>query len=80
MNGKNSSPFYSNSNKNIFVIIQLEISSHSKNEEGKVMHVPLVLTDFLDRAVDLYGDKVAIIDEQRSFTYDELGKRVNQLS
>ncbi|GAE34647.1 long-chain-fatty-acid-CoA ligase [Halalkalibacter akibai JCM 9157] len=44
------------------------------------MHVPLVLTDFLDRAVELYGSKVAIMDEDRSFTYAELGARVNQLS
>ncbi len=44
------------------------------------MNVPLILTDFLDRAVDLYGDKKAIIDEERAFTYAEINARVNQLS
>lgn len=44
------------------------------------MHVPLVVTDFLDRAVALYGDKVAVIDEHKTITYCELNERVNQLS
>lgn len=44
------------------------------------MHVPLVLTDFLDRAVELYGDKVAVIDEERTFTYSDLNRRVNRLA
>ncbi|WP_246943173.1 long-chain-fatty-acid--CoA ligase [Bacillus pinisoli] len=44
------------------------------------MHVPLTLTHFLDRAVQLYGEKVGVIDETRSLTYSELHNRVNQLS
>ncbi len=44
------------------------------------MHVPLLLTDFLDRAVELYGEKLAIIDDRRVLTYNQLNKRVNQLS
>ncbi|SFJ24867.1 fatty-acyl-CoA synthase [Halobacillus dabanensis] len=44
------------------------------------MHVPLVLTEFLDRAVDLYGEKLAIIDDDRTLTYRQLNARVNQLS
>ncbi|MBU8905460.1 long-chain-fatty-acid--CoA ligase [Desertibacillus haloalkaliphilus] len=44
------------------------------------MHVPLVLTHFLDRAVSLYGEKVAVIDGDKSVTYSELNDRVNQLS
>ncbi|PPA71137.1 long-chain-fatty-acid--CoA ligase [Jeotgalibacillus proteolyticus] len=44
------------------------------------MHVPLVLTDFLDRAVHLYGDKTAVIDGERKITYQVLQERVNQLS
>lgn len=44
------------------------------------MNVPLVLTQFLDRAVSLYGDKEAIICEERVFTYKELNHRVNRLS
>ncbi|MCA0988488.1 long-chain-fatty-acid--CoA ligase [Guptibacillus algicola] len=44
------------------------------------MNVPLVLTDFLDRAVDLYGEKPAIIDDERVLTYKQLNSRVNQLS
>ncbi len=45
-----------------------------------MLNVPLVLTDFLDRAVDLYGEKPAIIDDERVLTYNELNSRVNQLS
>lgn len=44
------------------------------------MNVPLVLPQFLDRAVSLYGDKKAIICENRIFTYQELNERVNRLS
>ncbi|MFC7322706.1 long-chain-fatty-acid--CoA ligase [Halobacillus campisalis] len=44
------------------------------------MHVPLVLTDFLDRAVELYGEKPAIIDDHHILTYSQLNNRVNQLS
>lgn len=44
------------------------------------MHVPLVLTDFLDRAVEQYGEKVAIIDDVKRLTYKQLNARVNQLS
>lgn len=44
------------------------------------MEVPLILTQFLDRAVKLYGEKEAIINDDRVFTYHELNERVNQLS
>jgi fatty-acyl-CoA synthase len=44
------------------------------------MNVPLVLTQFLDRAVTLYGDKQAVYCDERRFTYNELNTRVNQLS
>jgi fatty-acyl-CoA synthase len=44
------------------------------------MNVPLVLTQFLDRAVSLYGTKKAILCDERAFTYQELNNRVNQLS
>ncbi|MBM7647720.1 fatty-acyl-CoA synthase [Bacillus ectoiniformans] len=44
------------------------------------MNVPLVLTQFLDRAVTYYGDKTGVIAEDRSYTYKELNGRVNQLS
>lgn len=45
------------------------------------MNIPLVLPQFLDRAVSLYGDKEAIFgDGGRSFTYAELNGRINQLS
>jgi hypothetical protein len=29
------------------------------------VNVPLVLTDFLDRAVELYGEKIALIDDEK---------------
>lgn len=44
------------------------------------MFVQLLLTDFLDRAVKLYGDKTAVIDDERVLTYLELNERVNRLS
>ncbi|WP_085505002.1 long-chain-fatty-acid--CoA ligase [Thalassobacillus devorans] len=44
------------------------------------MHVPLILTDFLDRAVKLYGEKPAVIDDERVLTYRQMNERVNQLS
>ncbi|QOV12238.1 long-chain-fatty-acid--CoA ligase [Viridibacillus arvi] len=44
------------------------------------MNVPLVLSQFLDRAVTLYGDKEAVQCEGRVFTYRQLEGRVNQLS
>ncbi|MHC8515929.1 long-chain-fatty-acid--CoA ligase [Sporosarcina sp. ITBMC105] len=44
------------------------------------MYVPLLLTDFLDRAVKLYGQKTAVIDDDKVVTYSELNNRVNRLS
>ncbi|ASV66273.1 long-chain-fatty-acid--CoA ligase [Cytobacillus sp. FSL W7-1323] len=44
------------------------------------MKVPLILTEFLDRAVRLYGDKEAIYGDTLTLTYNQLNKRVNQLS
>ncbi|MEH6944167.1 long-chain-fatty-acid--CoA ligase [Bacillus sp. JJ722] len=44
------------------------------------MNVPLVVTDFLDRAVNLFGDKDAIFTEDRVFSYNQINYRVNQLS
>ncbi len=47
---------------------------------GVNVYVPLLLTDFLDRAVKLYGDKTAVIDDEKVVTYFELNERVNRLS
>lgn len=44
------------------------------------MNVPLVLPQFLDRAVALYGNKEAVHCEGRVVTYQQLNDRVNQLS
>ncbi|MFT4415497.1 long-chain-fatty-acid--CoA ligase [Fredinandcohnia humi] len=44
------------------------------------LYVPLLLSQFLDRAVKLYGKKTALIDDGKSFTYEEVNDRVNQLS
>lgn len=44
------------------------------------MNIPLVLTEFLDRAVKLYGNKKAVYCDERVFTYKKLAGRVNQLS
>jgi fatty-acyl-CoA synthase len=40
----------------------------------------MLLPQFLDRAVKLYGKKTAVIDDEKILTYAELNKRVNQLS
>ncbi|WP_047152142.1 long-chain-fatty-acid--CoA ligase [Aneurinibacillus tyrosinisolvens] len=44
------------------------------------MHVPLLLHDFLKRAVYHYPEKTAIVDGDRRFTYAEIGRRVNRLA
>lgn len=41
----------------------------------------MVLTDFFDRAVHIYGDKRAIIDQNDNvYTYKDVNDRVNRLS
>ncbi len=41
----------------------------------------MILTDFLDRAVHVYGNKRAIIDQNdNAYTYNEINNRVNRLS
>jgi fatty-acyl-CoA synthase len=44
------------------------------------MHVPLILTDFLDRAVKYYSNKTAVIDGERRLTYKEVDQRVQKLT
>ncbi len=44
------------------------------------MEVPLLVCDFLDRAVRLYPDKVAVVDGDLRITYRELNERVDRLS
>ncbi|MAG34612.1 MAG: hypothetical protein CL908_27400 [Deltaproteobacteria bacterium] len=44
------------------------------------MEVPLLITDFLDRAVRLYPDKTACVDGERRFSYRDLDERVDRLS
>jgi fatty-acyl-CoA synthase len=45
------------------------------------MHKPLLVTDFLDRARDHYGDREAVVATTgERFTYEELGDRVDRLS
>jgi fatty-acyl-CoA synthase len=44
------------------------------------MFVPLLITDFLHRAVRHYGKKVGVVDGERRFTYAQFGERVNRLS
>jgi fatty-acyl-CoA synthase len=44
------------------------------------MEVPLLVNDFLRRAAKLYGDKIAIIDGERRFTYRRFEERANQLA
>jgi fatty-acyl-CoA synthase len=44
------------------------------------MFVPLLVNDFLRKAVTQYGKKVGIVDGEKRFTYAQFGTRVNQLS
>ena len=44
------------------------------------MEVPMLVTDFLDRAARLYPDKVAVVDGDRRYTYREIEERVDRLS
>jgi fatty-acyl-CoA synthase len=44
------------------------------------MQVPLLVDDFLRRPAELYGDKTAIVDGARRYTYGEYRERVNRLS
>ncbi|MFC4737651.1 long-chain-fatty-acid--CoA ligase [Bacillus daqingensis] len=44
------------------------------------MHVPMLLTDFLDRAVRIYGRETAVIDGDVILTYNDVFHRVQQLS
>ncbi|WP_049917032.1 long-chain-fatty-acid--CoA ligase [Halogeometricum pallidum] len=45
------------------------------------MHRPLLTTDYLDRAVELYSDDVGVVaDDGTEFTYGELGERIDRLS
>jgi fatty-acyl-CoA synthase len=44
------------------------------------MFLPLLITDFLGRAVRQYGEKIAVVDEEKRFSYAQFGERVNRLS
>jgi fatty-acyl-CoA synthase len=44
------------------------------------MEVPLLVDDFLRRAVQLYPDKLAVVDGPRRFSWREFGERVNRLA
>jgi fatty-acyl-CoA synthase len=44
------------------------------------MEVPLLVTDFLRRAVAHYPDKTAVVDAENRFSYRELDERVDRLS
>ena len=44
------------------------------------MEVPLLVNEFLRRAVLLYPDKTAIVDDALRFSYREFQERANRLS
>jgi len=44
------------------------------------VQVPLLVNDFLHRAVQLYPDKIAVVDGDQRFSYDVFGQRVNRLA
>src|SRR4029450_722324 len=44
------------------------------------MDVPLLVDDFLRRPVELYPEKIAIVDGAERFSYAEWSRRANQLA
>ena len=44
------------------------------------MEVPLLVTDFLNRAAKLFPTKEAVVDGGLRFTYEQFEGRVNQLA
>ena len=44
------------------------------------MFVPLSVLEFRDRAVTYFGDKVGVVDGDRSFTYRAFGERTHRLA
>ncbi|MPZ24650.1 MAG: AMP-binding protein [Dehalococcoidia bacterium] len=46
----------------------------------QVVEVPLLVSDFLNRAVKLYGPKEAVVDGDERFTYAQYGARSYQLA
>ena len=44
------------------------------------MQVPLLVDDFLRRALQCYAEKTAVVDGEVRLTYAELGERVNRFS
>ena len=44
------------------------------------MEVPMIVNDFLRRAVDLYGPKLAVVDDDKRFTYTDFAGRCHQLA
>ena len=43
-------------------------------------HEELTPLSFLERSVLIYGDRVAVVHEDRRYTYSELGERVSRLA
>ena len=44
------------------------------------MKVPLTPLEFRQRAVDLYGGKIGIVDGDKRFTYAEYDQRINRFA
>ncbi len=45
------------------------------------MQLPMLTTDYLDRATELYGDQVGVVaDDGTEYTYRQFADRINQLS
>ncbi|MBW2421342.1 MAG: long-chain-fatty-acid--CoA ligase [Deltaproteobacteria bacterium] len=59
------------------------MSDHGTRErgaKGEAVQVPLLVNDFLHRAVRLYPDKIAVVDGEQRYSYDAFGQRVNRLA
>ena len=49
-------------------------------DEPRVWRTELTPLAFLERSADVFRERVALIDGERSYTYAELGQRVNRLA
>ncbi len=49
-------------------------------QRGRMMHYPLTPIDWKRRAIKYYPSKVAVIDEEKTFTYAQFGERTDRLS
>lgn len=61
-------------------LVHLLLTSAYSPSASQKMYVPLLVDDFLLRPAKLFPQKIAIVDNERQYTYADYQRRVNQLS